>query len=504
MTTNEATREVGKEFTDDASSHETSERDTHLPGPVADEITPAGPTDVQPETGLSPRRWVLVLLFSSYSLANAFQWIEYGTLNHIFSSYYDVSTGSIDWLSMVYMVVYIPLIFPVTWLLDSKGLRVIAIVGSALNACGSWLKLASVRPDHLGFGITMLAQSICGVAQVFILGMPSRLASVWFGPKEVSTACSIGVFGNQLGVALGFVVPPLLVSSTGDTEALGKGISILFYGTAAISTALFLLVLVVFREEPALPPSNSQATRRDCEGEGEGTPFHHSIVRLLKDRPFVLLVVTYGINTGCYYSVSTLLNQMVVYHYPGEEIHAGRIGLTLVLAGMLGSLLCGIWLDYTKTFKQTTLAVYALSLAGMIIFTFTLMLGKLWVVYLTAGLLGFFMTGYLPLGFEFAAEITYPESEGTSSGLLNAFAQVCGIALTLSQGNIVTNFDPRAGNLLLCSALLLGTILTALIKADLRRLAANKMGVDMEKPQIVINGTTPEKKTFEVLHQSAL
>ena len=36
----------------------------------------------------------------------------------------------------------------------------------------------------------------------------------------------------------------------------------------------------------------------------------------------------------------------------------------------------------------------------------------------------FFMTGYLPVGFEFAAEITYPEPEGTSSGLLNASAQV--------------------------------------------------------------------------------
>ena len=35
------------------------------------------------------------------------------------------------------------------------------------------------------------------------------------------------------------------------------------------------------------------------------------------------------------------------------------------------------------------------------------------------------MTGYLPVGFEFAAELTYPESEGTSSGLLNASAQVC-------------------------------------------------------------------------------
>ena len=44
--------------------------------------------------------------------------------------------------------------------------------------------------------------------------------------------------------------------------------------------------------------------------------------------------------------------------------------------------------------------------------------GHIEVVYFTAALLGFFMTGYLPLGFEFAAEITYPESEGTSSGLL--------------------------------------------------------------------------------------
>ena len=41
------------------------------------------------------------------------------------------------------------------------------------------------------------------------------------------------------------------------------------------------------------------------------------------------------------------------------------------------------------------------------------------------------MTGYLPVGFEFAAELTYPEPEVTSSGLLNASAQVFGILLTM-------------------------------------------------------------------------
>jgi FLVCR family feline leukemia virus subgroup C receptor-related protein len=59
----------------------------------------------------------------------------------------------------------------------------------------------------------------------------------------------------------------------------------------------------------------------------------------------------------------------------------------------------------------------------MILFTFTLSI-NIWIVFATSFLLGFFMTGYLPVGFELAAEVTYPESEGTSCGLLNTSAQV--------------------------------------------------------------------------------
>ena len=47
------------------------------------------------------------------------------------------------------------------------------------------------------------------------------------------------------------------------------------------------------------------------------------------------------------------------------------------------------------------------------------------------------MTGYLPVGFEFAAEITYPESEGTSSGLLNASAQVTHKLLFLHLADVI-------------------------------------------------------------------
>lgn len=119
--------------------------------------------------------------------------------------------------------------------------------------------------------------------------------------------------------------------------------------------------------------------------------------------------------------------------------------------------------------RETTLAVYISTMIGMFIYTFTMNTGHIFVVYLTSSLLGFFMTGYLPVGFEFAAELTYPEPEGTSSGLLNAGAQVFGILFTMLYSEILDSFGDIAANLLMAIFLVVGTIITALIKSDLRR-----------------------------------
>lgn len=157
------------------------------------------------------RRWLILGLFCLYSLSNAYQWIHLNIIVNIFDKYYSESLPkdtfqretAVDWLSMVYMLAYIPLIFPATWLLDKKGLRLIAICGSCLNAVGACVKCACVSPDR--FPLLMLAQTICAIAQVFILGLPARLAAVWFGPNEVSTATAIGVFGNQVSFKKYFI-----------------------------------------------------------------------------------------------------------------------------------------------------------------------------------------------------------------------------------------------------------------------------------------------------------
>ncbi|XP_036927043.1 feline leukemia virus subgroup C receptor-related protein 2 isoform X1 [Acanthopagrus latus] len=421
------------------------------------------------ETRLYRRRWLMLFIFCSCSMSNSFMWLQYSIIGDVFMRFYSVESMTIDWLSMTYCLTYIPLILPVTWLLDNRGMREVMVVGSAFNCIGAWIKTGTASPDM--FAMTFLGQFVCSVAAVYFLGIPSRLASLWFGQQEVSTACSIGVLGNQMGIAIGFLIPPILVPNVDDMNELAYHIRVMFYISAGVASVIFILVIIVFQERPEIPPSQAQAQAGNIPPDEYS--YTASIMRLLRNKPFMLLVLSYGLNVGCFYAVSTLLNRMIIEHYPGEEVNAGRIGLTIVVAGMVGSLICGIWLDKTKTYKQTTLVVYLLSLIGMLVYAFTLNLGHLWVVFITAGGLGFFMTGYLPLGFEFAVELTYPESEGTSSGLLNCSAQIFGIIFTISQGKIIDKWGTLAGNIFLSIFLLIGTVITGFIKSDLRRQKAN-------------------------------
>ncbi|XP_018912630.1 choline/ethanolamine transporter flvcr2b isoform X2 [Bemisia tabaci] len=408
-------------------------------------------------------RWLILFLFVLYSMANGMQWIQYSIIADVVTKYYSVSNFAVDLTSVIYMFTYIILIFPGSWALDKLGLRKAVLLGAFGTCFGSIVKLFSVHPTL--FYVTFIGQTIVAISQVFILSVPARLAAVWFGPSEVSLACSIGVFGNQVGIAAGFLFPPTIVAPSENPDVVGARLQLMFNIVAAFTGILLVLLLIFFKDAPELPPSPAQAAQRACEPSGFGS----SIKRLFMNPAYVLLLFSYGINVGVFYAISTLLNDVILGYFPGRQQDAGQIGLVIVIAGMVGSILCGIILDRTHKFKETTLVLYFLSLAGMILFTFTLGSGYLEVVYFTSGVVGFFMTGYLPVGFEFATELTYPEPEGTSSGMLNASAQIFGIAFTMFARLILNTFGDLWSNLSLCAALVVGAGMTTIIKCDLRR-----------------------------------
>ncbi|XP_043490525.1 feline leukemia virus subgroup C receptor-related protein 1 [Polistes fuscatus] len=421
------------------------------------------PTQVT-ETKIYSRRWLILMIFVLYSASNAMQWIQYSIIANIVERYYKVTSVLVDLTSMIYMITYIPFIFPASYLLDKFGLRVAVIMGAIGTAIGSWVKVFSVSPNL--FWITFIGHTIVAVSQTFVLSVPARLAAVWFGPDQVSSACSIGVFGNQLGIAIGFLFPPILVPNSDDTELVERGFQIMFYIVAALTSLILVLILLFFKAQPPLPPSPAQAVQRDNESTED---FIQSVKRLLTNVGYLLLLLSYGINVGIFYAISTLLNQIILEYFPGHEEDAGRVGLTIVCAGMLGSVVCGIVLDKTHKYKETTLGIYICSFLGMIIFTFTLDIDRIYVVYITSAILGFFMTGYLPVGFELAAELTYPEPEGTSAGLLNAVTQVFGILFTILYRYLIKLLGDLWANIILCIALAIGAFFTTIIPNDLRR-----------------------------------
>ena len=77
-----------------------------------------------------------------------------------------------------------------------QGLRLGVLLGSAGTCAGSWLKVLATGPDQ--WWLTFLGQSVVAVSQIFILGIPAQLAATWFPPNQMSSATSIGVFGNQV------------------------------------------------------------------------------------------------------------------------------------------------------------------------------------------------------------------------------------------------------------------------------------------------------------------
>lgn len=60
-----------------------------------------------------------------------------------------------------------------------------------------------------------------------------------------------------------------------------------------------------------MPPSAAQVTQIDTHKHS----YMQTLKKLLTNRSFTLLLISYGINVAVFYAVSTLLNQIVLLHF---------------------------------------------------------------------------------------------------------------------------------------------------------------------------------------------
>eukprot|EP00794_Sanderia_malayensis_P009023 gene9023-9987_t len=484
---------------------------------------------------LYKRRWLILALFSLVSMTNEVIWISLSSITSIVQVYYQVDSIAVNWLSMVYMLLYI-FVIGSSFMLDRFGLRFTIIIGAMLNGIGSCLRC--IGANRNGFVFALLGNTSAALAQCFILFIPPRLAAVWFGEFERATASSIGVLMNMLGVAVGFLMGGTMVPSSDDMDCVVRsGMHNLLLSQAVFCTFLALLTVVFIKAAPPTPPSQSQklvlqlkdknliqkqldaevlATDASKEGglkneekksmsskeeisdgvviisnnqslENGGShnndnakyhklpSFYDSLLILMKDKSFHLVCQAYGLYFGLFAAYNTILNQMVIAKYNGKEMEIGYMGFAAVMFGLFAIFFSGIWLDKTRRYKILSVVIFVTCSATMLLFTLLLRYHDHFILmFASFCIFGFFSYPYMSAGLEHAAEITYPIPEGTTSGILLLVGNVYGIILTYIVGAAIEKGGSEIGGYIMAASYAIGAILVGIINAPLKRTCADK------------------------------
>lgn len=387
-------------------------------------------------------RWVMLAVYMLAIAVNQVMWITFAPITKDATLFYGVSDLQIGILSMSFMIVYLVVSIPASWIIDTYGIR--AGVGAGVVLTGVFGMLRGLFATD--YSLLLLFQIGIAVGQPFLLNSITKVASRWFPVSERATASGLGTLAMYFGILLGMSLTPFLMNGRGLEGML------ILYGIVSLVTAGVFFIFA--RERPLTPPCRPDQEERALAIDG---------MRLLfNNRDFLWLMVIFFIGLGVFNSVTTWIENILNPRGFSAE-QAGIAGGLMILGGVAGAIIMPILSDRSGkrvTFIKIALAGATLSLAGV---TFT---GNYALLLVSAAAFGFFLLSSGPIGFQYGAEVTFPVSEGTSNGFLLLMGQVSGIAFIFGMDWFKA---PATGSMtiplsVLCVMMLISYILTSRLK----------------------------------------
>jgi len=383
-------------------------------------------------------RWVVLLAFMFIVAINQLLWITFAPITGNAATYYGVSDLSIGFLSMSFMIVYIVISIPASWVIDTYGIRVAVGIGAVLTGIFGLLR-GILAPNYT---LVLIAQIGIAIGQPFILNAITTVAARWFPIKERATAAGLGSLAMYLGIVVALVLTPYL---TIQSQISGM---LLIYGIVSVIGVVVFFAFV--KERPPTSPCRPDQEERSLVFDG--------LKDSLRIKDFVLLLVIFFVGLGVFNAVTTWIEDIV--RPRGFSItQAGNIGGLMILGGIIGAVVIPLLSDhYRKRTPYLFLAVIGATL-GLVGVTFA---SSYWLLLVSAFVFGFFLLSAGPVGFQYAAEVTYPTPEGTSNGLLLLMGQISGIVFILGLDSFKS---PETGSMTLPLLVLIGLMVLSLLFA---------------------------------------
>ena len=392
-----------------------------------------------------PYRWVVLLAFMAIVAVNQLLWISFAPITSQAITFYGVSDLSIGLLSLIFMVVYIFVTFPASWVIDTRGIRVAVGIGAALTGLfGLFRGLVASN-----YTWVLIAQIGIAIGQPFILNAVTTVAARWFSIEERATAAGLGSLAIYIGILTGLALTPYL--------ALRSGIPGMLLTYGIVSIVAMLIFFIFAKERPPTPPCSPDQEERSLVTEG--------LSKMIRQRDFILLMVIFFVGLGAFNAVTTWIEEIL--NPRGFSItQAGNAGGAMILGGIIGAVVMPLLSDHYR--KRTPFLIIAVvgATLGLIGITFVT---SSWFLLATSFVFGFFLLSAGPLGFQYGAEITYPAPEGTSNGLLLLMGQVSGIAFIIGMDAFKS---PETGSMTVPLLVMIGLFVVALVFGMLLKEAA--------------------------------
>jgi len=346
-----------------------------------------------------PYRWVVLAAFMFINLTIQILWISYAPITGPAAEYYGVTDLQIGLLAMSFMIAFIPLSIPVSWVIDTYGFRIAVSIGAIL------MGVFGILRGLAGENYTLVLWSTFGIAaaQPFLLNAWTKVPANWFAIEERATAVGIVTLGNLIGTALGMVLTPILLESTSIAS-----IQLIYGGIAAFSAVIFLIFAC---ETPPTPPCPPGMEVRALMLDG----LKHALT--VKPLWFSLLVSFIGL--GIFNGITTWIEN-IIRPRGFTPTDAGTLGALMIVGGVIGAVVIPAFSDKQRKRQLFLYIAFIGAIPGLIGLTFattsTLLFGSAFVM-------GFFLVSAMPIAMQYAAEVTQPTPEGTSNGLIQLFGQ---------------------------------------------------------------------------------
>ena len=123
------------------------------------------------------------------------------------------------------------------------------------------LWFTSLKGFNAFFHLGSIINSVSGPVA---FSAPLTISAHWFPPNERTRATTIGQMFNALGVGVSYLLGNTIVSREEGEEDRDaeQDIMILLTIYSAVSTVIFIAVLLYYPSKPPLPPSNTAAEER--------------------------------------------------------------------------------------------------------------------------------------------------------------------------------------------------------------------------------------------------